>query len=262
MTGCRAVVMPVVEQRPAIRVDTDPQRDVPILVVDGVLDSSTYRSLRDSVIKAALDEPRAVIVDVDRLRVPTVSAWAVFTSARWHVSTWPDVPILLVSTKPSARWAITRAGVARYVPVYASRDLALDAVRGQSMQFRRRARTELPRSSGTCGMARAVVTDWLTEWDRSELIPVATTVATVFIENALDHTESAPVLIVESHRAAVTVAVEDRSDQLPVRHEDAWRGAEIVSGLAIVSALCRAWGATPASTGKTVWAMVGREDRL
>ncbi|OBH90359.1 sulfate transporter [Mycobacterium scrofulaceum] len=252
----------MVERSPAIRVDTDPQHDVPVLVVDGVLDSSTYRGLRDTVIKAALDEPRAVIVDVDRLRVPTDSAWTVFTSARWHVSTWPDVPILLVSAESSVRRAIIGAGVARYVPVHASRELAMEAVRCRSLQVRRRARTELPRSDGTLGMARAVVTDWLTEWRQSDVIPVATTVATVFVENVLDHTDSAPVLVVESYREAVTVAVEDGSDQLPVRHEDARRGAEIVSGLAIVAALCRAWGATPTSSGKTVWAMVGREDRI
>jgi hypothetical protein len=69
-------------------------------------------------------------------------------------------------------------------------------------------------------------------------------------------------LIVETYRDTVTVAVEDCSDRLPGRHEDAYRGAEIVSGLAIVSALCRAWGATPTSAGKTVWALVGDENRL
>ncbi|OJZ75381.1 sulfate transporter [Mycobacterium paraffinicum] len=252
----------MVEPSPAIRVDTDPQQDVPILVVDGVLDSSTYRGLRDTVIKAALDEPPAVVVDVERLRVPTASAWTVFTSARWHVSVWPDVPILLVSPEPEVRRAISGVGVARYVPIHASRESALEAVRGRSLQIRRRARTELPRSEGTVGMARAIVTDWLTEWDRREVIPIATTVATVFVENALDHTDSAPVLIVESYREAVTVAVEDGSDRLPVRHEDARRGAEMVSGLAIVSALCRAWGATPTSSGKAVWAMVGLDDRF
>ncbi|OBG85086.1 sulfate transporter [Mycobacterium sp. E3298] len=246
----------------AIRIAAEEQQDMPILVADGVLDSSTYRGLRDIVIKAALDEPRAVIVDVDRLTVPTASAWTVFTSARWHVSTWPDVPILLVSAEPSVRRAIIGVGVARYVPVHASRELALDAVRGRAPQIRRRARTELPRSDGTLGMARTVVTDWLTEWDRRAVIPIATTVATVFIENVLHHTESAPVLIVESHREAVTVAVQDASDQLPVRHEDGRRGAETVSGLAIVSALCRTWGATPTSSGKTVWAMVGHDDRF
>ncbi|OBI28837.1 sulfate transporter [Mycobacterium sp. E1386] len=250
------------EYEPAIRIDTQAHQDVPILVVDGVLDSSTYRHVRDTVIKAALDEPQAVIVDVNRLCVPTTSAWTVFTSARWHVSTWPDVPILLVCAEPRVRRSIIAGGVARYVPVHPSRESALNAVRSQSTQVRRRARAELPRSPASLGLARALVTDWLTEWENFEVIPVASTVATVFIENVLDHTDSAPALIVESYRDDVTVAVEDGSDRLPSRHEDADRGAEVVSGLAIVSALCRTWGSTPTSTGKTVWALVGRENQF
>ncbi len=257
-----AAVMPVDEHRPDIRIDIEPEQEVPILVADGVLDSSTYRSIRDTVIKAALDEPRAVIVDVNRLSAPSASAWTVFTSARWHVSVWPDVPILLVCAQPQVRRAITAGGVPRYVPVHATRELALDAVHGQSLHLRRRAHTELPRSRGSLGFARAVVTDWLTKWDSRELIPVAATVATVLVENVLDHTDSTPVLIIESYRDTVIVAVEDCSDRLPGRHEDAYRGAEIVSGLAIVCALCRAWGSTPTSSGKTVWALVGRENQL
>jgi anti-anti-sigma factor len=254
--------MSVDELRPAIRIREERQRDVPILVADGVLDSSTYRCIRDTVIKAALDEPRAVIVDVNRLSVPSASAWSVFTSARWHVSVWPDVPILLACAQSQLRRAISAAGVTRYVPVHPTRESALDAVRNQSLSVRRRARSELPVTRVGVGLARALITDWLTQWDKCELIPVAATVATVFVENALDHTDSAPVLIVESYRDTVTVAVEDGSDQLPGRHEDARRGAEIVSGLAIVSALCRGWGATPTSSGKTVWALVGRENRF
>lgn len=250
------------EQRSALRIDSEARHEVPILAIEGVLDSSTYRTVRDSVIKAALDEPRAVIVDVNRLSVPAASAWTVFTSARWHVSVWPDVPILLVCSEVAARRVIIAGGVARYVPVHATRELALGAVRSRSVQIRRRARTELPRTRGSLGLARAVVRDWLTAWNQSELIPAASTVATVFVENVLDHTESVPVLLAESHRDAVTVAVEDGSDRLPGRHEDAERGAEVVSGLAIVSALCRTWGATPTSTGKTVWGLVGSENHI
>jgi anti-anti-sigma regulatory factor len=254
--------MPLAETGSPIRVDISPQPDAPILVMNGVLDSSTYRTVRDSVIKAALDEPRAVIVDVSRLSVPAASAWAAFTSARWHVSVWPDVPIVLVCARPQVRPAIAAVGVTRYVPVHPTRELALDAVRGQPMAIPLRARRELPAAGESVALARAMITDRLTQWDERDLIPVAVTVGTVFVENVLDHTDSAPVLIVESHRDAVTVAVEDRCDRLPGRHEDGDRGAEIVSGLAIVSALCREWGATPTPSGKTVWALVGRENLL
>ena len=185
-----------------------------------------------------------------------------FTSARWHVSVWPDVPILLVCAQPQVRRAIAACGVSRYVPVHPNRESALDALRAGSLPVRRRARSALPVTRVGVGLARARVTDWLTSWGKRELIPVAATVATVFVENVLDHTDCAPVLIVELNRDTVTVAVEDGGERLPGRHEDADRGAEIVSGLAIVSALCRAWGATPTSSGKTVWALVGRENQL
>jgi anti-anti-sigma factor len=260
MVVCTAI--PMDELRSTIRIDVETQHDVPILAVGGILDSSTYRSLRDAVIKAALDEPLAVIVDVNRLSAPSASAYSVFTSARWHVSIWPDVPILLVCAQPQVRRAITVGDVARYLSVHPTRESALDALLGQSLPVRRQARSELPLTRVSVVLARAMITDWLTGWDKRELIPVAVTVATVFVENVLDHTDSAPVLIVELNQDTVTIAVEDGSDHLPGRHEDAHCGTEIVSGLAIVSALCRAWGATPTSSGKTVWALVGRENRL
>ncbi|MDT5137475.1 MAG: hypothetical protein QOD58_1737 [Mycobacterium sp.] len=102
----------------------------------------------------------------------------------------------------------------------------------------------------------------MTAWSAIPLIPVAATVATVFIENVLQHTDSAPVLIAEKYQRTLTVAVEDCSLQPATRHEYAGRGIDIVSGLSIVSALSRIWGSTPTSAGKTVWALVGAENRL
>jgi hypothetical protein len=60
----------------------------------------------------------------------------------------------------------------------------------------------------------------------------------------------------------VTVAVEDASAALPQRREDPRLGADVVSGLAIVSALCRNWGRSSTPNGKTVWAVIGPENRL
>ena len=103
-----------------------------LLTVAGVLDSSTYLELRNSVIKAALDQRGAVLVDVSALDVPAPSAWSVFTSARWHVSTWPDVPIILVCGHANGRTAIVRNGVARYVPVYPTVEAALGVLHSRS----------------------------------------------------------------------------------------------------------------------------------
>jgi anti-anti-sigma factor len=249
--------------RPAssVAVSVDTAGAVILLTVDGVLDSSTYLKLRDSVIKAALDEPRAVLVDVNALDVPASSAWSVFTSARWHVSTWPDVPIVLVCGHAGRRRTIARTGVTRYIPVHATVEAALAALI-DGRRLRRRARTELPASLASLRRAREFVAEWLADWAHNELIPVATVVVNVFVENVLQHTAGGPVLVLESDGRAVTISVQDSSSTPAARHEDPYRGGERVSGLAIVASVCRAWGSTPTPSGKTVWAVVGPENRL
>ncbi|MBO0864580.1 MAG: STAS domain-containing protein [Mycobacterium sp.] len=235
---------------------------VVLLTVDGVLDSSTYLHVRDSIIKAAVDEPRAVLVDVNALDVPASSAWSVFTSARWHVSAWPDVPVLLVCANPDGRRDIVRNGVTRYVPVHPDVESALAALGGDDARHRDRVRTQLPHSLASLRKARELVAEWLAAWSQVKLIPVATVIVNVFVENVLQHTESAPTLRLETNGRTVTVAVHDESSSPAVRHEDPLRGGDRVSGLAIVAAVSRAWGSTPTPSGKTVWAVVGPENRL
>jgi hypothetical protein len=233
-----------------------------LLSPHGVLDSSTYRSLRDRIIKAALDEPEAVIVDVSDLRVPAESAWAVFTSARWHVGIWPEVPIMLVCAHLAGRSALTRNGISRYVPVYASLGAAFEAVSCvAAAPLRRRARATLPAEMATLRRARELVTDWLTAWSQTELVPVTKVVVTTLIENVLQHTADSPGLRLEFNGSAVTVAVEDTS-HAPAILREAPGPSQVPSGLRIVAALCRAWGNAPTSSGKTVWAVVGPENRL
>jgi anti-anti-sigma factor len=244
---------------------TEPVADgsgISVLVAQGVLDGSTYHGLRDSVVKAALAEPRAVVVDVTALLVPASSAWAVFTSARWHVSTWPDVPVVLVCAHGEGREAIKISGITRYVPVHTDVGSAVLALDDDSRPTRRRARAELAPVYSSVRRSRRLVSDWLSVWSLDELIPVAATVTTVFTENAVTHTVGAFGLLVENSGDLVTVAVEDASVAVPQRREDPLLGADIVSGLAIVAALCRRWGTSSTPNGKTVWAIIGPENRL
>jgi hypothetical protein len=235
---------------------------VSLLTPHGVLDSRTYRSLRDGIIKAALDEPAAVIIDVTHLDVPAESAWAVFTSARWHVSTWPDIPVLLVTARLEPRNAIARNGIARYVPVYPSVSEAIDALRSAPFsRYRRRARAQLPPGVNSLQRSRQLVTEWLSAWEQADMIPAAKIVVTTLVENVLQHTLSAPCMRLETDGRAVTVAVEDSSPaQAGVR--ETHTAPEMSSGLRIVGALCRAWGNAPTPNGKTVWAVIGPENRL
>jgi hypothetical protein len=232
-----------------------------LLTADGVLDGSRYLQLRNRIIEAALDGPRAVLVDVNALRVPASSSWKVFSSARWHVSTWPDVPIILICAHAERRKAIAWSGVTRYVPVHATVEAALGSLT-TGRATRRRIRTELPSSLASLRKARKLVAEWLAGWSHVELIPVATVVVNVFTENVLQHTQCAPVLVLESDGAAITISVQDGSSIPAARHEDPRHGGGRMSGLAIVASVCRAWGSTPMPSGKTVWAVIGPENRL
>jgi hypothetical protein len=249
--------------RPAcsLMVSEDTAGTVCLLAVDGVLDSSTYLKLRDAVIWAALEEPRAVLVDVNALDVPASSAWSAFTSARWHVRTWPNVPIVLVCGQVDRRATIEGTGATRYVPVHATTQAALAALT-DDRRARQRARIVLPASLASLRRAREFVAEWLAAWSHQELIAVGTVVVNVFVENVLQHTACEPVLILECDSTAVFISVRDDSSTPAARHEDPFRGGERISGLAIVASVCRAWGSTPTPSGKTVWAVMGPENQL
>ena len=242
-------------------VTADRLGDMTLLLVDGILDSTSYLSLRDTVIKAALAEPAAVIIDVTDLIVPATSAWAVFTSARWHVGTWPEIPIVLVSASAAVRDALRRNGVTRYVPVYPTAEDAALGTAHHGIQGRRRARGALRADISSLAHSRQLVEGWLSAWKLDELIPVTKIVATSLVENVLQHTASAPIIRLETDGVTVTVAVEDESHHLAELAE-ASDGTQMPSGLRFVAALSRVWGNAPTSSGKTVWAVLGPENRL
>ena len=111
-------------------------------------------------------------------------------------------------------------------------------------------------------LSRELVAEWLAEWSRPDVISVAKLIVTVLVENVLAHTQGAPVLRLECTRDLVTIAVEDERAEPAVRRELPNHGVNDVSGLAIVAALCRKWGNSPTATGKSVWAVIGPENRL
>jgi len=252
----------VADSRSAMMVTKETMTGVTLLKVDGILDSTTYLPLRDEIIKAALAEPAAVIVDVTELAVPTQSAWAVFTSARWHVGTWPETPIALICSGQEGRDAVARNGVTRYVPIYPTIADAVLAISQRDAQLgRRRARGNLTADLGSLARSRRLVEGWLSAWALDELIPVAKVIVTTLVENVLQHTDTAPNIRLEADGATVTIAVEDGSHRLAELPEGT-DGRHRPSGLSIVAALSRVWGNAPTSSGKTVWAVLGPENRL
>lgn len=237
------------------------EQSVVVLTAEGVLDAGNSAELRDSITKATLDVPTAVIADVSALEVPDEAAWSLFVSARWQLDTRPDVPIVLVSANRAARDAIARSGVTDFIPVFPTDKGAMKAVAKLGRRKLQHAQTKLAANVTSLRESRQLVREWLTTWSKPGLIPVALVVVNVFIENVLEHTGSEPVMRIECEGQTATIAVSDGSSAPAVRLDSPTKGID-VSGLAIVEALSRSWGSTPTSSGKTVWAVIGPENQL
>ena len=86
--SCPALRQPRDEQwvvaghRSELRITASAVDDTRLLSIDGLLDETSYVPLCEAIVKAALDEPRTLIIDITRLAVRDDAAWAVFTSAR------------------------------------------------------------------------------------------------------------------------------------------------------------------------------------
>lgn len=237
---------------------THTRRDATVVRLSGVLDARTYQQVRDTITKAAVDSEGAVIIDIDDLYVRDDLSWAVFTSARWLVQQWPDIPMPLVAADRTTRKRLRDNGITRYVPVYATVDAANAAIAGHTHRFRRRARAHFGPNPASANSALIFVREHLVAWSMREKVAVASTVVTVFAENALSYTRNGFDVRLEALGNDAVVAVSDSGDRPAVRPERP-PGA-VPSGLDIVAALCPRWGNTPTQTGKTVWARIGPDD--
>lgn len=229
-----------------------------VLALSGRLDARTYRTIRDRIVKAALDEPRSVIVDVNALEVPASSAWSVFTAAHWLVAEWPGVPVALVCGDEDRAGHLSKSGVCRYLPAYRSVEIAIQVMPPERRRLR--VRLNVPASPGSAGTARKFVALWLTRWDRAEMIAVAKVVVTELVENVLEHTDSEPRIRLETDGSLITIAVEDDNPEQAALRETS--PGETSMGLHVVDAFSMVWRNAPTSTGKVVWAAIGPENRL
>ncbi|MFD1146570.1 ATP-binding protein [Saccharothrix hoggarensis] len=222
----------------------------------GLLDLTTYRDLRDGLLKCAAGQPRAVIVRLaDGFRCATPAFMSVFTTVWMRVSEWPGVPILLVGESPEHREVLDSGGGGRLVPRFTALDSALAAL-DQPLD-RRRDEIHLPEALVSGLLARDFVREACGRWRVDHLAESAVTVATELVENAVRHARSAPVLRLELRGGRLTIAVRDDSPEVPEQREaEALRPGG--RGITIIASLSRIWGCSPwPRGGKVVWAVLG-----
>ena len=264
--SCPAVRQPwdeqwiAVGQRSELRITACSVADTRVLTIDGVLDDSTYIPLRDTIVKAALDEPPAVIIDVTGLNVRDDPAWSVFTSARFQVSEWPDIPIGMVCAHDQGLNALRRNGVTRYVPVYTTLQSAVTELPAHGLRrYRQHVRATLPAVKDSINRSRELTAQWLTAWSRTDFIHAVSIVATELVELALADAGSELSLRMETNGSTVAVAVQHVNIATSRLRESA---GHTVSGLDLVAANSRVWGTYTSVAGNTVWPVVGPENRF
>ncbi|MFL6140627.1 MAG: ATP-binding protein [Labedaea sp.] len=225
---------------------------VTVVVPDGTLDLMSYAQLRDDLIKAALEVPRAVVVDISSLIVPTPATLSVFTTVWMRVCDWPGVPILLLEPDSDNRDRLRAHGLTRFVPAFAALDDALRWLDGARLH--RRVRLELPAGNIACSAARRFVHETCLRWDGDDQLEQdATAVANSLVANAVQHGQGIRSLRLELRRGLFSISVYDEGPSF-IPPGTAVSDISIGLGLMLVEALSSAWGCSPTPTGKVVWA--------
>lgn len=226
--------------------------DCLVLTPVGDLDATTYRGFRNDLVKFAMDEPRALILVIDQLRITSQASLTAISSAWLRIGDWPGVPIHLVARNADLRTTMTHSPLALYVPVHANMTAALAGL--DDPPIRRRSEIELFPIATSSRLARRFVERTCEDWGISDRSTDAVEVATELVENAIVHAGTDMRLRLELHAGRLAVAVRDGCPREAVLRE---RGPRPANGLRLVSYLATAWGSTPdMSGGKVVWAVL------
>lgn len=235
-----------------IRWQRETLRDCSILRPVGELNALTYRRFSDDLVKFAMDQPAALVVDVAELRITGEPLLTAFSAAWMRVGEWPGVPIMLVVVADERRAVWQSSAINRFVPVFGSVSTALAAL--AEPPARRLAKVDLVPASRTSGDARRFIRETCGRWAVPEVIEDASAVVTELVENALLHAHGDLRLRLELRGELLTVAVDDDEPRQAVLREFSV-GRRPAIGLRLVAELARAWGSVPRwPEGKVVWA--------
>jgi anti-anti-sigma regulatory factor len=218
----------------------------------GILDITTYATLRDTLLKCASEQPDALLVDVEKLVMPSVHALTVFSSVAARIGQWPKVPLMLVATHEDQRSMLAISPISRFVAIH---DTIYAAVAAADRPLTRaRAVIELPPSPVSARRARQFARLTCRRWQVDDLAADAVLIITALVENTLRHTDSVAFVRLELRRGILTVAVSDDDPHEAILREQAGGGVA-QTGLLMVSGIAKAWGCVPTMAGgKTVWA--------
>jgi anti-anti-sigma factor len=227
---------------------------VVMVSLSGELTLVSVPTVRNVLLKCLARAPEAVLVDLTDLRVPTRSLLAVFPTAARH-ETAAAVALVLCGASPALR-AMMTGGILRDIPVYDTREQALDAVAAAQVSAVRRVDLRLPPTAQAPARAREMIDAACRSWQIDHLREPATVVISELVSNAVRHAGTDITVTASMRGNYLHVSVRDGNRRAPVAEVDHEHLAlaDRRYGLYLVDVYTTAWGSTPTPDGKTVWA--------
>lgn len=237
-----------------LRFESRTRDDVTVVAPHGHLGQRSYQRLRDRLLLAGTDNPRAIVVDLTDLHIDADTSFGVFTTVHSRLEQWPGVPVLLAADgRHNREQLVASKRVARYVPVHESVAAAIKAV--DERPPRRVTGARLTNQLVSPRAARRFARHTCVEWELASGVgdDVMLLVGEL-VTNAVVHTTTEPRLRLELRGNMLSVAVYD-GEPGEVTLRDPGPGHSNVHGLLLVAQLSTAWGCSPTSEGgKVVWA--------
>ena len=220
----------------------------------GELTPKTYEQLRDYLLKCAIEEPPAIVVDLASMRTTIASLLTVFPTVRDRIRDWPGVPLALAAAQQPLRTLLDVSAVRRFVPTYHSVSDAVDGLDAAPRRHRRQV--QLPCEAASARLARQLVERTCQQWGIPATAPAAVVIASELTDNMVHHARSEGWLRLQLRSNRLTVAVADADPRPPELRVPNLR-APGGRGLVLINRLSRAWGtATRLPAGKVVWAVL------
>jgi len=234
--------------RPKLRWELDNRRRIPVLRFTGVLDGRSAGALIDAVAKSAGDDPGALIIDLDQLRVADPVALTALLTVSHRAAAWPGCRLAVCVSDPRTAAMLRGIGISRYVALVADHSTAMARLseRGTPPTLRE----SYPPTLDSLQAVRALVHHACEGWRLAEIADRAQSIVTELVTNAIQHAGTRVDVRLTYSGRALAIAVRDGSPVLPRNGGDEQFGLRLVDGFAT------RWGTDRTADGKIVWASI------
>ena len=229
---------------------------VAVLTLRGDLTEASAAIARDCMIKALIDQPTALVVDLDGVRhTADAAGLAVFGAVARHAAQWPGTTVMVCGGHPDLRRRIRDVAGSSPLEIFPNHAEAVAAADARPVP--RRCRLACGTEADAPARARRIATAVFRRWHvPEELIGRAVLIISEFVANAVRHARTRSDLMLHLKDRRLHIAVRDTSRRLPRVQPQSDLDHEDGRGLGIVGRLAASWGVVADSDGKVVWAAI------